>query len=66
MVKVQLLTFLHQIEALHKAVDGKSGQVRVDAQVIRALLLDHSTMLNHLNALSNVKMVEPRKREPIN
>ncbi len=66
MVKVHLLTFLHQIEALHRSVDGKTGSVRVDSQVIRALLIDHASMLTALRQLSNVRMVEPRKREPIN
>jgi hypothetical protein len=66
MVKLHLLTFLHQIEALQKAVDGKTSPVRVDPQVIRSLLIDHHTMFQALHEVSNVKLVEPRKRESIN
>ena len=66
MVKVHLLTFLHQIEALHQAVDGKTGPVRVDSQVIRSLLIDHANMAKALHQLTGVRIVEPRRREPIN
>jgi hypothetical protein len=65
MNKLNLLTFIHQLDELHKLVDGKTGRVTVDVQLLRSLLLDHSAMYNALKQ-TQIKVSEPKVREKLN
>lgn len=64
--KIELLTFLHQLEQLHKLVDGKTGRISVDVNLLRSLLIDHQTMFSALKD-TQTKVVEPKRiREQLN
>lgn len=62
MKSVRLLTTLSQLELLHKQVnDTKATKVYVDAQGLRALLIDHSVLARALKENSTTKVLEPSR-----
>jgi hypothetical protein len=67
MHKIQLLTYLHQIDELSKLVDTKAARVSIDTQLLRSLLIDHSKMFDALSEAN--KVIEPqlqKRREKLN
>lgn len=51
MPKVQLVTAHDEFHELHKQVDSNVKTVRVDAQALRNLLIDHSRMCEALRGV---------------
>jgi len=45
---VDLLTSLDTFHELHVAADTRRAKIRVDAEALRHLLIDHTCMLNEL------------------
>ena len=56
---MNLTTTQEQFEALHAAVDGKAKTVRVDAEALSRLLIDHAVLVREARA-KGVKVTEPR------
>ena len=45
---LELMTSLDLFHDLHLLADGKAGNVKVDKQALKGLLIDHSTMIGAL------------------
>lgn len=49
MSKIKLILKLSEFDQLHELVDNKKKSVKVDADILRRLLCDHSVMIGKLN-----------------
>lgn len=56
---VNLSTTQEQFETLHEAVNGKAKSVRVDAEALSRLLVDHAALVREGKA-HGLKITEPR------
>lgn len=56
---VNLTTTQEQFESLHQAVDGKAKHVRVPAEALQRLLIDHAVLVREGRA-KGLKITEPR------
>jgi len=62
-MKLQLELTLEQLEKLHESADTPAKQVRVDAQALRAILIDHSRMVATIKESRIVTLEEPYKQK---
>lgn len=53
-----LTTTQHQYETLHELVSGRAKTVKVDAQALINLLVDHSALIREARA-KGIKVTEP-------
>jgi hypothetical protein len=59
--KISLLTPQHTFERLHALVEGRRAAIRVDGEVLKRLLIDHSVMFAALKGAGHA-VIEPKPR----
>jgi hypothetical protein len=64
-VLIELKTSLQNLEKLHQLAEQQAKTVKIDPNILRLLLLDHSNMYAVIKGNSNFKVKEPRHREKI-
>lgn len=58
-VKITLLTGIKDIDNLNEIANSDLKKVRIDADVLKRLLIDHSVMFKALKGNTLIKVKEP-------
>lgn len=64
-ITVQLLTTLNSLQELHKLAEAQAKTVKINPEVLKLLLIDHSVMFRAISDTSYFKVKEPRNREKL-